>query len=69
METDGTSYRYVSDITLDSSVERVVCFEEREAHGQGRYVLFQDGHVDFLTSAEFERLIRKQGLDHPLRID
>ncbi len=64
MEDAGTSYQYVPGSALDSSVERILCFEEGEAHGQGRYVLFQDGHVDFIDSIKFKRLAREQGMDH-----
>jgi prepilin-type processing-associated H-X9-DG protein len=56
----GTSYVYIRGLTTKST-DKILAYDANGNHrGIGRSVLFCDGHVQWMTEAEFQKLLQKQ---------
>ncbi len=54
------SYIYVSGLSEDSPPDAVLAYEREDNHGgEGRNVLFVDGHVEWVREDEFSELLNK----------
>lgn len=54
------SYIYVSGLSESSPVDTVVAYDREENHGgEGRNVLFVDGHVEWVREGEFSELLNR----------
>ena len=50
------SYIYVSGLNADSPADAVLLYDRKENHnGEGRNVLFVDGHVEWMSEEEFRK--------------
>jgi hypothetical protein len=58
MAMSGTSYFYVPGYGIHSKPTQIILYEYPDAHGgEGGHVLYQDAHVTWLPSPQFEEAI------------
>ncbi len=57
---ENGSYVYVTGLSEDSPPDAVLAYDREENHGgEGRSVLFVDGHVEWVREHEFSELLNK----------
>ena len=58
--TKNIAYAYVKGLTEGSSPDAIIAYDVSvENHGDGRNVLFVDGHVKWHGEEEFQKLLQK----------
>ena len=56
----GDDYIYVPGLTLDSPGGRVLVYERQGLNPDGRYILYKDGRVEFVSEKDFQEIIGRE---------